>query len=172
MGVLRLAAGAAACAIAGGALWFCWRVKSHGFSAREKPAAYEVFLARRLRRLASEPGAERLRNPVEMTPLAIAEARDHFADHCAVCHANNGSGKTAINAGLYPPAPDMRREQTQELSDGELFYIIRNGVRFTGMPGWGGEDEENWKLAGFIRHLPRLSPKEIELMKETNHLEE
>jgi len=150
--------------IAGG-----WYMRNHGFSAREKPAAFEVYLARYVRRLASAPDARSLKNPLESTPLAIAEARDHFADHCAVCHANNGSGNTQINAGLYPPAPDMRQTQTQELTDGELFYIIKNGVRFTGMPGWGGEDEDNWKLVLFIRHLPQLSEKELELMKEINH---
>jgi hypothetical protein len=50
---------------------------------------------------------------------------------------------------------------------GEIFYIIKNGIRFTGMPGWGGDDEENWKLIAFVRHLPHLSPKELELMKES-----
>ena len=62
----------------------------------------------------------------------------------------------------------MRQAQTQDLSDGEIFYIIKNGVRFTGMPGWGGKDEENWKLVLFIRHLPQLTSKEIELMEEVN----
>ena len=62
----------------------------------------------------------------------------------------------------------MRERETQDLTDGELFYIIKNGIRFTGMPGWGGEDEDNWKLVLFIRRLPQLSPKELELMKEVN----
>ncbi len=168
----KLLAWTVACVIAAGAIWFMWNMRSRGFSARDKPAAYEAFVARRLRRMASEPGAENLKNPIELTPLAIAEARDHFADHCAICHSNNGDGRTQINAGLYPPAPDMRQAGTQQLSDGELFYIVKNGVRFTGMPGWGGEDEENWKLVLFIRHLPKLSQKELELMKEINHLEE
>jgi hypothetical protein len=65
----------------------------------------------------------------------------------------------------------MRRHTTQDLADGELFYIIKNGIRFTGMPGFGGEDEENWKLVLFIRHLPELTPKELELMQELNSLE-
>lgn len=146
-------------------------VRAHGFSAREKPAWYEVFLSRNARRLASEPGASSLKNPISATPLAIAEARDHFADHCATCHANNGDGKTQINAGLYPPAPDMRHSETQNLSEGELFYIIKNGVRFTGMPGWGGSDEDNWKLVLFIRHLPQLTPMELDFMREINSLE-
>ena len=64
----------------------------------------------------------------------------------------------------------MRKQTTQGLTDGEIFYIIKNGVRFTGMPGFGGEDEENWKLVLFIRHLPELSTKEIELMQELNGL--
>ena len=125
-----------------GALY--WWISSHGFSAREKPSRFEALLARNARRLATPANARAMSNPVGRTELSIAEARDHFADHCAICHGNDGSGRTQINAGLHPPAPDMREADTQQLSDGELFYIIRNGVRFTAMPGWGGEDEENW----------------------------
>lgn len=163
-----------AIALAGIALlaaWFYWFLARHGFSAREKPTALEALLARHARRIASPPGARELKNPLIPTAINIAEARDHFADHCAICHANDGSGKTQIGSGLYPPPPDMREHETQKLSDGELFYIIKNGIRFTGMPGWGGEDEENWKLVLFIRHLPQLAPKEIELMNEINGLE-
>ena len=148
-----------------------WWISSHGFSAREKPSSFEAFLARNARRLATPANARAVSNPVSRTELSIAEARDHFADHCAICHGNDGSGRTQINAGLYPPSTDMRKADTQQLSDGELFYIIRNGVRFTGMPGWGGEDEENWKLVLFIRRLPKLSQRELELMKEINNLE-
>jgi mono/diheme cytochrome c family protein len=154
-----------------GGAWVYWFVSVHGFSAREKPTKLEAFLAGHARRIATPAGARNLKNPLDPTPLNIAEARDHFADHCAICHANNGSGNTQINSGLYPPAPDMRERETQDLSDGEIFYIIKNGIRFTGMPGWGGEDEENWKLVLFIRHLPKLTPQEIELMKEINGLE-
>lgn len=168
MRIFKILAWMTACAVTVTVVWSLWYMRSHGFSAREKPAEYEAFVARHLRRMASEPDAKSLKNPVEATPLAVAEGRDHFADHCATCHGNDGAGKTPINAGLYPPAPDMRQAETQELSDGELFYIIRNGIRFTGMPGWGGEDEENWKLVLFIRRLPQLSPQELELMEEKN----
>jgi len=153
-------------------LWLYWYITNHGFSAREKPGTVEAFLARNARWLATPATARALQNPLSPTPLNIAEARDHFADHCALCHANTGNGKTDINAGLYPPAPDLREHETQQLSDGELFYIIKNGIRFTGMPGWGGEDEENWKLVLFIRHLPQLTSQELALMTEVNGLKE
>ncbi len=141
---------------------------SHGFSAREKPWAIEAFVARRLRGLATGFGAASMHNPITPSAAVLAEARDHFADHCATCHGNDGGGQTAINEGLYPPAPDLREEATQELTDGQLLLIIRNGIRFTGMPGWGGTDQENWQLVLFIRHLPSLSEEELELMREVN----
>jgi hypothetical protein len=66
----------------------------------------------------------------------------------------------------------MRKAETQSLSDGELFYIIHNGIRLTGMPAWGPEapeeDEDTWKLVHFIRHLPEIGDEELEEMKNMN----
>jgi mono/diheme cytochrome c family protein len=138
----------------------------HGFSAREEPWALEVWVARRLRSLATGADVRSLQNPLAKDAITLAEARDHFADHCAVCHANDGSGRTPVNAGLYPPAPDLREPASQALTDGELFRIIENGIRFTGMPGWGGSADENWALVLFLRHLPQLSEEELQLMRE------
>lgn len=144
----------------------------HGVSARDEPLAVEAVAARFLRRLATPQTYRDMRNPVEATPAVLAEARAHFADHCALCHANDGSGRTDIGKNLYPKAPDMRQDDTQSLSNGELFYIIHNGIRLTGMPAWGDgspeEDLESWKLVHFIRHLPQISQKEIEEMKQLN----
>jgi mono/diheme cytochrome c family protein len=150
----------------GGLGWLYREAIAHGFSAREKPWAAEAWVARSLRQLAIGTDARAMINPLAPDAATLAEARDHFADHCAVCHANDGSGHTRINAGLYPPAPDMREEGTQRLSDGELFRIIENGIRFTGMPGWGGSPDENWALVLFIRHLPDLTVEELEFMRE------
>lgn len=144
----------------------------HGFSARDHPGLLETFIAQRLRRLAFPRAASGVQNPVRETPEALVEARAHFADHCATCHANDGSGDTDIGQHLYPPAPDMRKPATQSLTDAELFYIIHNGIRFTGMPAWGGEnseeDQETWQLVHFIRHLPEITPVEITAMKKMN----
>ena len=166
----RLIATAAVVAslVLGAVTLFYRQAIAHGFSAREKPWAIEAFAARHLRRLATGTESAQLRNPYVASPELLADARDHFANHCALCHAVDGSGKTEIAEGLYPPAPDLRDPNTQELSDGELFAIIRNGFRFTGMPGWGGEDtdDEIWQLVVFVRHLPDLSEEELQLMRE------
>jgi hypothetical protein len=101
----------------------------------------------------------------------LAEGLAHWADHCASCHSNDGSGEVAMGKRLYPPAPDMRQRATQNMSDGELFYIIENGVRFTGMPGWsspGHDGKDSWKLVHFIRHLPDLSFEERREMEGLN----
>lgn len=66
----------------------------------------------------------------------------------------------------------MRLPATQSLSDGELYYIIRNGVPLTGMPAWGephlNQDDESWQLALFIRHLSHLTAEEIKAMESYN----
>jgi mono/diheme cytochrome c family protein len=148
-----------------------WLV-SQGVSARPTPSAIETTVARRLRATAIPRVARSLQNPVPASPAALNAGLEHFADHCATCHANNGSGDTEMGRGLYPKAPDMRLPATQSLTDGELFYIIENGVRLTGMPGWGtgtpDGELESWQLVHFIRRLPRLSEDEIDRMNELN----
>ena len=111
--------------------------QAHGFSAREKPMAFESWLAKLARGAALPAGVKTLRNPIPLTPEVLEDSRAHWADHCAACHSNDGSGDALMGRNMYPPAPDMRQAETQELTDGELFYIIQNGVRLTGMPAWG-----------------------------------
>jgi mono/diheme cytochrome c family protein len=143
-----------------------------GFSTREKPSAMERWAAQRFRALAVPKSAKSRSNPVAESVEVLASPRAHWADHCASCHSNNGSGDVEMGKHLYPPAPDMRQLATQTLTDGELFYIIQNGIRFTGMPAWGSgtsqDEEDSWKLVRFIRHLPKLTPEEEQEMKELN----
>jgi len=143
-----------------------------GVSARPQPGRVEAFAARTVRGVAIRLRTRGLTNPVPASPDVVAEGLAHFADHCASCHGNDGSGDTEMGRGLYPRSPDMRLPATQNLSDGELFYIIENGVRFTGMPGWAtgtaAGEESTWHLVRFIRHLPRLTPDELEGMKQLN----
>jgi hypothetical protein len=145
--------------------------QARGLSAREAPTPAEGWLARRARDIALPPGARGQANPSPGTAEVLAEARAHWADHCAACHANDGSGDTAMGKHMYPPAPDMRLPATQNLTDGELFYIVQNGIRLTGMPGWGDSDhdaESSWKLVRFIRHLPDMKIEERKQMEKLN----
>jgi mono/diheme cytochrome c family protein len=147
-------------------------VRVTGLRARVEPGPLETRVARSVRALAVTAADRDRRNPVPASAEALESGLVHFADHCAICHGNDGSGDTDFGRGLYPPPPDMRREDTQELTDGELFHIIEHGIRFTGMPGFGGDhaegEEETWELVHFIRHLPRLSDPELERMRELN----
>lgn len=149
-----------------------YTVVRRGLSTRTPPSAVEGAVARTMRYLATPRQVRGQRNPVALTEDVRSEGREHFADHCASCHANDGRGDTAIGRALYPPAPDMRDAATQQLSDGELFSIIENGIRLTGMPAWGTGTAEgaqaSWALVHFIRQLPALTPDDIEWMKAMN----
>jgi mono/diheme cytochrome c family protein len=152
--------------------WLGYRLFTTGFSAKTEPHAIEVFMARQIRHLAIPIEQRNASNPVAFSPDLLQEGLAHFADHCAVCHANDGSGKTPIGKNVYPKAPDLRLSDTQSMSDGELFWVIHNGIRFTAMPAWGegdpAQDKDSWKLIHFIRHLPQLTPEELDQMKALN----
>lgn len=154
---------------AGGVMFL--RFRANGFSARADPTAIEVFAARTARSLALPSKAKERINPVQKTKATLEEAMAHWADHCAVCHGNDGAGDVTMGKQMYPHAPDMRKERTQNLTDGELFYVIENGVRLTGMPAWGGSqvsEQASWKLVHFIRHLPNLTDEERAQMERLN----
>jgi len=152
--------------------WAGYRLFATGFSAKTEPHALEVWMARQIRHLAIPLAQRNSLNPVPPNPDVLKEARAHFADHCATCHANDGSGRTPIGRSVYPQAPDLRLTDTQSMSDGELFWIIHNGIRFTAMPAWGHsepeQDLDSWKLVHFIRHLPRLTRDELDEMEALN----
>ena len=152
--------------------WFGYQSFTTGFSAKAEPNALEVLMARQVRYLAIPLEHRNKPNPIPVTPGVLQDGLAHFADHCATCHANNGSGQTPIGKNVYPKAPDLRDTRTQTMSDGELFWVIHNGIRFTAMPAWGQGDPEqdldSWKLVHFIRHLPTLTPQELETMKSLN----
>lgn len=154
-------------ALAGAISFVIW-FRNRGFSAREKPSWIETVLARQARKISTPAGAKELKNPHPVTDASTAEAREHFVEHCSACHGSTGRGDTLYGRNLYPKVPDMTQADTQQLTDGELFYIISNGVRFTGMPAFGGEDspESIWGLVSFIRRLPNLTPEEIKQLQE------
>lgn len=148
-----------------------YTVASRGLSTRVQPSWIEERAALGMRQLATSSAVRDMSNPVTGTPAVFEDGLAHFADHCASCHGNDGSG-TDLGKSFYPPVPDMRAARTQNLTDGELFSIIENGIRLTGMPAWGNGTPEgeasSWALVHFIRRLPALSPGDIARMQELN----
>jgi mono/diheme cytochrome c family protein len=157
-------------AVTGGIL--AYSITSNGISTRTAPSKTEQAIALTFRELATPRSVRDQPNPVEPTAAVLEGALEHWADHCAACHSNDGSGNTEMGRSFYPPSPDMRAPRTQALTDGELFSIIENGIRLTGMPAWGtGTPEgqrESWALVHFIRRLPGLTVADIERMQALN----
>jgi mono/diheme cytochrome c family protein len=147
-------------------------LQGRGVSARPEPSGLEKRAALFMRGWLTPATYKGLKNPVSDTEENFAAAREHFADHCASCHANDGSGNTEMGRSLYPKAPDMRLPRTQDLSDGEIFYFIENGIRLTGMPGWSTGTVEgersSWQLVHFIRRLGKLTPEDLAIMERFN----
>ena len=104
-------------------------------------------------------------DPEPSAPLGLKTGPEQFADQCVACHGSDGSGQAEIARGLYPRPPDLRGATTQSLTDGELFHIINQGVRFTGMPAWDKEPKQAWALVRFIRRLPNLSKADLDRLK-------
>jgi len=156
--------------VVAGSLYIAW-MTHRGFSTRTPPGTLESSVAGSIRDEAIPSRYKSMKSPVVVTDAVLKEAMEHWADHCATCHANNGSGDTMYGNTMYPRPPDMRHKETQEMSDGELYYTIQNGVRLSGMPAFGtpGDgDLDSWKLVAFIRHLPSLSQTEATEMEKMN----
>jgi mono/diheme cytochrome c family protein len=147
-------------------------VRGMGITTKRDPPAVEEWVANAAWRFLIPRDVRDAANPVPNTPDVLQSGLEHFADHCAMCHANNGSGDTTIGRRIYPPAPDMRGPRTQNLTDGELFYAIEQGIPWTAMPGWGNGtpegEQESWALVRFIRHLSALTPDELKRMEDLN----
>ncbi len=146
-----------------GAVWGVALVR-RGFSANDAPSWLERVAARAMRD-AALVRARGVANPLEATAENLTAGRDRFLARCAVCHGQDGSGQAGLGPHLYPRASDLRAPKTQALTDGELHAIIRDGVRLTGMPAWGGvrgaEEPEIWRLVLFVRGLARVTPAEL-----------
>jgi len=147
-------------------------LQGSGASARRRALPLEARAARVMWKFMIPATSRSAVNPAGLGQDTMVAARRHWADHCATCHGNNGDGDAAIGRNVFPPAPDMRGKRTQDLTDGELFYAIEHGIPFTAMPAWGTDTREgelqSWALVRFIRHLPALTPEEIDDMERFN----
>ena len=123
--------------------------------ARKQPPALEVDVATWLLNHSVPASAKAMTNPLK-DAASITAGKDLYAQKCEGCHAYDGGGKTEIAANLYP-RPPVLRDVVPSLTDGEIFYHIRNGIRNTAMPAWNFPDAQVWQLVGYLRHLPLVA---------------
>ncbi len=143
---------------------------THGLVADRAPGRLETSVARRLVVLSIPSATRKLTNPTAGDERAWREGAEHFEEHCAVCHGQDGRGRSEIGPKMYPPVPDLTSAPIQQMSDGALFAIVQNGVRWTGMPAFRGEHtpQETWQLVSFVRRMPELKPQDLH-GKEPQH---
>ena len=144
-----------------------WR----GFRATAAPSAFETLAARTVRNLAIPRKERRKKNPLLADSEALPQGREDFLERCAICHGIDGSGKTQMGLNLYPRVPDLHAPGTQNLTDGEIHYIIENGIQLSGMPAWRNphreSNDDSWKLVLFIRSLRPLTQEEMSQQTKT-----
>lgn len=122
-------------------------------------------------------GGKDWKNPVPYTDASIKDGAEHFQHHCQVCHGLDGHATGVPFAAMMdPPVPDLSEKEIQEYTDGQLKWIIENGIAPSGMPAWKGmlDDDEMWKLVCFIRHLPApgsLGAPKVYTEEESEHQE-
>jgi predicted CXXCH cytochrome family protein len=130
-----------------------------GLRANVEPSDVEAVVARTVRNWAIPRRERQERNPLEPSAQNIQAGRDIFRAQCAGCHGYDGDALTPVGRSLYPRAQNLRSALTQALTDGELHYIIENGVPLTGMAAWSDphHSPDPWKLVLFIRTLGRAA---------------
>lgn len=133
--------------------------------ARQEPSTFEVRVATWLLRNSVPDAAATAVNPLgpKPDPAAIRAGHDLFTKKCETCHAYDGGGKTELGAGSFP-RPPVLHTAAASLTDGEIFYHIRNGIRNTAMPAWDFPDQQVWQLVSYIRNLAIVASVKSEVV--------
>ena len=127
-----------------------------------------------------EKHAPQKSNPFASDATAAAAGLIHYRENCLYCHGAKDIDTAEFAKGLNPGPPMLDMKDSQKMSDGELFWVISNGIRSTGMPAFSPthKPEEIWKIVSFVRHLPNLTDAEVAGLKagraaqEDHHHEE
>jgi len=129
-----------------------------GCSADKNPSQGETSLANAAKDVSIPLEAGKMKNPLPARDEVERQGQEVFLGSCAQCHGADGRGDSSLGQHMDPPAMDLTSAHVQHWSDAELFWIIQNGVRLTGMPAWKPSisDNDTWKLASYIHNISRL----------------
>lgn len=133
-----------------------------GCTAAKKPSTVETTLANMAKDVVIPIEAENRKSPLPENEQTLKGGRELYLQSCAICHGADGHARTKLGRGMYPPAMDLTSPHVQHWNDAELFWIIQNGVRLTGMPSWKAtlSPSDIWELVEFMHDLPRLDARE------------
>lgn len=128
-------------------------------SAARTPSAFESAEAMKFLDASVEWRASRRNSPIPPTSHNLQTGLRLYEADCASCHGDRASPHGALGLALYPRAPQFL-EDAPDMPEYENFYLIRNGIRWTGMPGWSAvlSPDQTWILATFLSHINRLPP--------------
>jgi mono/diheme cytochrome c family protein len=140
---------------------------SFNVAASSPPGKLEEALARRALNRSVARRAPARQNPLTSSAELLREGLSHYHENCVGCHGAPGVDAAEYGEGLNPPAPDLTLPRVQRRPDGELYWIVANGIRMTGMPAFAPshKEQEIWEIVAFLRHLPELSPEEQKRLK-------
>ena len=143
-------------AIGAGAYVFL-RLGLLSFRADQSPSGFEQKYAMAALDASTKRHATDMRNPVSMTDASLLEGLKLYKDHCSLCHGDPGDPQRVLGRSFYPPVPQFVKDPP-DMSDTENFYIIKHGIRWTGMPAWGNtlSDDQIWKLTAFLSQIEKL----------------
>lgn len=137
-----------------------WALSQWSLAALEEPGALERYAAVKVKRWQIARAARGIAAPASKDERAIATGGMQFRADCAVCHGSDGRTPTEIGRWMSPRAPDLATAEVQAWSDAELFWIIKNGIKMTGMPGFGRmhPDQRIWELVHYVRQIGESPP--------------
>jgi len=140
---------------------------SFNVAASVPPGRLEESVARFALNRSIARRAPSAKNPLTASSETLRQGLSHYRENCVGCHGAPGVDASEYGQGLNPAAPDLTLPRVQKRPDGELFWIVSNGIRMTGMPAFGPthKDQEVWKIVAFLRHLPELSAQEEKALK-------
>ena len=135
-------------------------VSRFSLTALDEPGAAETYLATRAKRYLVARDSRGVPPEPASTPASVGAGERLYGVECSMCHGLNGRTPTDNGRWMYPRAADLTSGQTQQYSNRELFWIVRNGVRLSGMPAFGKveTDEHIWQLVHYVRSLKPSAP--------------
>jgi len=142
-------------------------------SAANKPTGFERWLFGTTMDNSVEKHSEDLAAPNLESPDKIKEGFVHYNEMCLECHGAPGENESELEKGLNPKPPDLSNS-AQDMSPEELFWVIKNGIKMTGMPAWGKthSDDKIWSIVAFIEKLPGMTGVQYDSLQSISKPEE